>query len=115
MNSSIRAKARTWRGIIKQARERWQEVDGDPCTAAFGFYLLLSLFPLIIIMLVAVGSMIVERKVATREVVQLINRYTPLTAEQEAEGRDEGKVSPRLVDADGLGSTTTNSASFQPK
>jgi YihY family inner membrane protein len=33
----------------------------------------------------------------------------------QAEASDEGKVSPRLVDADGLRSTTPNSASFRPR
>jgi YihY family inner membrane protein len=63
------------------ARARCAEVDGDQRAAAFGYYLLLSLLPLVF-MLVSVGSLFVERAVATREVVQRVNRYIPLTSEQ---------------------------------
>ncbi len=61
---------------------RWAEVDGDQRAAAFAYYLLLSILPLTIL-LVTVGSVFVERAVATREVVQWVNRYIPLTSEQE--------------------------------
>jgi len=67
---------------IKQARARWAEVDGDQRAAAFAYYLLLSLLPLVFI-LVSAGSLFVEREVATREVVQWIEQYVPLTGEQE--------------------------------
>jgi YihY family inner membrane protein len=63
------------------ARARWAEVDGDQRAAAFGYYLLLSLLPLVF-MLVSAGSLFVERTVATREVVQWVNHYIPLTSEQ---------------------------------
>jgi len=76
------AKLSNWWQLIKRARERWEEVDGDQRAAAFAYYLLLSLFPLLII-LVTTGSLFVEREVATREVVQLVNHYSPLTSEQE--------------------------------
>lgn len=69
-----------WR-TFKLARARWAEVDGDQRAAAFGYYLLLSLLPLIL-MLVSVGSLFVEREVATREIVQWVNHYIPLTSEQ---------------------------------
>lgn len=71
-----------WWQTLKQARARWAEVDGDQRAAAFGYFLLLSLLPLVFI-LVSVGSLFVEREVATREVVQWIERYVPLTGEQE--------------------------------
>ena len=70
-----------WR-TIKLARTRWAEVDGDQRAAAFAYYLLLSLLPLIVL-LVTAGSLFVEREVATQEVVQLVNHYIPLTGEQE--------------------------------
>jgi YihY family inner membrane protein len=70
-----------WWQIFKLARARCAEVDGDQRAAAFGYYLLLSLLPLVF-MLVSVGSLFVERAVATREVVQRVNRYIPLTSEQ---------------------------------
>ncbi len=77
-------RSNAWR-IVKAARERWAEVDGDQRAAALGFYLLLSLFPLVIMMVTA-GSLFVEREVATREFVQWAEHYTPLTPEQ----RDSG-------------------------
>jgi YihY family inner membrane protein len=56
-------------------------VDGAECAAAFAFYLLLSLLPLIVI-LATVGSLFIEREAATREIVQLLDRYTPLIGVQ---------------------------------
>jgi len=72
----------TWWRILKQAWARWAEEDGDQRAAAFAYYLLLSLLPLVFI-LVSTGSLFVEREVATREVIQWIERYVPLTGEQE--------------------------------
>lgn len=70
-----------WRQTLKLAHARWDEVDGDQRAAAFAYYLLLSLLPLVF-MLVSAGSLFVERTVATREVVQWVNHYAPLTSEQ---------------------------------
>jgi len=70
-----------WR-LIRQASARWAEVDGGQCSAAFAFYLLLSLFPLVVV-LVTAGSLFVEREVATREIVALVHRLVPLTGEQQ--------------------------------
>ncbi len=77
------AKQSNWWATIKQARARWVEVDGDQRAAAFAYYLLLSLLPLVFI-LVSAGSLFVEREIATREVVQWIEQYVPLTGEQES-------------------------------
>jgi len=76
------AQQSNWWRTIKQARARWSEEDGDQRAAAFAYYLLLSLLPLVFI-LVSAGSLFVEREVATREVIQWIERYVPLTGEQE--------------------------------
>jgi YihY family inner membrane protein len=78
----LKAKRSTWWQIIKLAQARWAEEDGDQRAAAFAYYLLLSLLPLTIL-LVTVGSLFVEREVATQTVVKLVNHYTPLTSEQE--------------------------------
>jgi YihY family inner membrane protein len=78
----LNVKQSLWWRTIKQARARWAEVDGDQRAAAFAYYLLLSLLPLALL-LVAVGSLFVEREVATQAVVDLVNHYTPLTSEQE--------------------------------
>jgi len=73
-----------WWRTLKFARARWAEVDGDQRAAAFGYYLLLSLLPLTLLV-VAAGSLFVEREVATEAVVKLVNHYTPLTGAQERE------------------------------
>jgi YihY family inner membrane protein len=78
------AKQSQWWRTIKQARARWAEVDGDQRAAAFGYYLLLSILPLTVL-LVTAGSLFVEREVVTQAVVKLVNHYTPLTSEQERE------------------------------
>lgn len=69
---------------FKLAHARWSEEDGDQRAAAFGYYLLLSLLPLSLL-IVAAGSFFVEREVATQAVVKLVDNYTPLTGEQERE------------------------------
>jgi membrane protein len=71
-----------WWRTIKKAGARWAEEDGDQRAAAFAYYLLLSLLPLVFI-LVSAGSLFVEREVAANEVVQWIEQYVPLTGEQE--------------------------------
>lgn len=71
-----------WWRAIKMAWSRWKEVDGDQRAAAFAYYLLLSMLPLIIL-LVTAGSLFVEREVATQALVKLGNRHTVLTADQE--------------------------------
>jgi len=70
--------------MIKRAGQRWVAVDGDQRAAAFAYYLLLSLLPLALL-LVAAGSLFVEREVATEAVIKMVNHYTPLTGEQERE------------------------------
>lgn len=60
--------SKAWR-IVQAARQRWKEVDGDQRAAAFAFYLLLSLFP-IVILLVTAGSLFVEREVAACEFIR---------------------------------------------
>lgn len=79
--NGLRRGAKWWQ-TIKLARARWAEVDGDQRVAAFGYFLLLSLLPLTIL-LMTVGSLFVEREVATQSVVKFVNDYTPLTSEQE--------------------------------
>lgn len=76
------AKQSDWWHIIKRAWARWTEEDGDQRAAAFGYYLLLSLLPLTIL-LVSAGSLFFERELATQAVVKWINQYTPLSSEQE--------------------------------
>jgi len=78
----LKAMQSHWWRTLKLARARWAEVDGDQRAAAFGYYLLLSLLPLTIL-LVTAGSLFVEREVVTQAVVKLVNHYTPLSNEQE--------------------------------
>jgi Ca2+-transporting ATPase len=77
-----KAKQSNWWQTIKQTRARWAEEDGDQRAAAFAYYLLLSLLPLILL-LVTVGSLFVEHEEATQAIVTLIDHYIPLTSEQE--------------------------------
>jgi len=78
----LKAKQSPWWRTIKLALARWVEEDGDQRAAAFAYYLLLSLLPLILL-LVTAGSLFAEREVAALAVVKLVNHYTPLTGEQE--------------------------------
>lgn len=71
-----------WWQIFKLTRIRWIEADCDQRAAAFAYYLLLSLLPLVF-MLVSIGSLFVERTVAMHEVVQWVNHFMPLSMEQE--------------------------------
>ncbi len=73
--------SQSWRAI-KLAWARWAEVDGDQRSAAFAYYLLLSILPLTIL-LVTAGSLFVERDVAMQALLKLGNRHTVLTVEQE--------------------------------
>ena len=75
-------KCSAWVRTLKLAYERWSREDGDQRAAAFVYYLLLSLLPLMIL-LVAAGSWFVDREEATQAVVSLLNHYTPLTGDQE--------------------------------
>ncbi len=76
------ARQSTWFRVVGRARVRWREVGGDQSAAAFAFFLLMSLVPLVLL-LVTLGSLFVEREVATRHVVRLVDHYAPLTREQE--------------------------------
>ncbi len=77
------SRSKAWR-VIKAARQRWTEVDGDQRAAAFAFYLLLSIFP-VAVLVVTAGSLFVEREVAAREFIRWADHYTPLTQEQRGE------------------------------
>lgn len=70
-----------WWRTLKLTLSRWTEVDCDQRAAAFAYYLQLSLLPLIF-MLVSLASLFVERSLASREVVQWVNHFMPLTQEQ---------------------------------
>lgn len=78
----LRVKQSTAGRVLCRAGARWAETDANERAAAFAYYLLLSFLPLVIL-LVAAGSLFVEREVATQAVVQWINLYMPLTSEQE--------------------------------
>lgn len=70
-----------WR-VLCRACARWGEADGNEGAAAFAYFLLLSFLPLVIL-LVAAGSLFVERDVATKAIMQWVKDYVPLTGEQE--------------------------------
>lgn len=60
------------------------EVDGDQRSAALAFFLLLSIIPLVVV-LVTLGSLFVERDLASHRVVLLVSRFAPLTSAQEGD------------------------------
>lgn len=62
---------------------RWAAEDGDQRAAAFAYYMLLSMMPMALL-LVAAGSIFVEREEATQAIIELVKHYTPLTSEQES-------------------------------
>lgn len=70
-----------WR-VLCRAYARWVDANGNEGAAAFAYYLLLSFLPMVIL-LVAAGSLFVDRDVATQAVVQWVKDYVPLTGEQE--------------------------------
>lgn len=72
-----------WWRTIKLTMARWKEVDGDQRAAAFGFYQLLSILPFLIL-IVSAGSLFIDGEVLTQELVNLGNRHTVLTTEQES-------------------------------
>lgn len=80
-NAWERAKRSWWWRTIKLAWVRWKDSNGDQHAAAFSYYLLLSLLPLIILVVTA-GSLFVERDVATQALVGVGGQHTVLTAEQ---------------------------------
>lgn len=76
---------------MTRAWGRWTEADGEQGAAALAYYLLVSLLPFLVI-LVAAGSLFFTRDVAAQGVVQLIDRFTPLTAQQERDGETAIRV-----------------------
>ncbi len=70
-----------WR-VLRRAYTRWAEENGNEGAATLAYYLLLSFLPMLIL-LVAAGSLFVDRDVATQTVVQWVKHYVPLTGEQE--------------------------------
>lgn len=78
----LKVKQSTAWQVLCRAYARWVEAYGNEGAAAFAYYLLMSFLPLVIL-LVAAGSLFVERDVATEVIVQWVNRYIPLTSEQE--------------------------------
>ena len=62
-------------------------MDGDQRAAALAYYLLLSLFPMLVLF-VTVGSVFGERVAITRALVRSIENYSPLTRRQELAATD---------------------------
>jgi YihY family inner membrane protein len=92
-----RAKRSQWWLTIERACARWLQEDGDQHAAAFGYYLLLSLLPLTIL-LVTAGSFFVEHDVVMQMMVKLVNHYTPLSSDQQ---RDAVAAIQDLLEARG--------------
>ena len=70
--------------IIREAFQRYGQIDGEQCAASFAYYAFFSLFPLILL-LVAVGTFFVpDRTQAARDVVRQVQEYVPLMAKDKA-------------------------------
>jgi YihY family inner membrane protein len=70
--------------IIREAFERYGQIDGEQCAASFAYYAFFSLFPMILL-LVAVGTFFVpDRTQAARDVVRQVQEYVPLMAKDKA-------------------------------
>jgi YihY family inner membrane protein len=71
-------------GNLRRAYERYGEIHGEQCAAAFAYYAFFSLFPLIIL-LVAVGTFFVkDSQQAAAQVVQQVQQYFPLQSKDKA-------------------------------
>lgn len=71
-----------WWRIVRRALKRFGEIDGEQRAAAFGYYALLSVFPLILLF-VTIGSYFVERQTVTEAIVRFLNHYIPVAQEEE--------------------------------
>lgn len=72
---------RYWR-IARDTVKRFGEIDGEQRAAAFGYYALFSLFPLILLF-VTIGSSFVERGTAIREITEFMGHYIPMAQQEE--------------------------------
>jgi len=71
-----------WWRIIRHAIRRFGEIDGEQRAAAFGYYALLSMFPLILLF-VTIGSYFVERETVTETIIRFLSHYIPVAREEE--------------------------------
>lgn len=74
--------ARHYWKVVRQAVARFGEIDGEQRAAAFGYYALFSLFPLILLF-VTIGSYCVEREASIREITRFIAHYIPVAQQEE--------------------------------
>ena len=64
--------------------DKYSRIDGEQCAASFAYYAFFSLFPLILLVVVAGTLFIPDRILAARGVVQEIEQYVPLQAKDKA-------------------------------
>lgn len=66
--------------ITKSAIRRFREIDGEQRAAAFSYYALLSVFPLILL-LVTIGSFFMDRERVIAAVLRFASNYIPMAGQ----------------------------------
>jgi membrane protein len=64
--------------ILRQAFQRFNEVDAGEGGASMAFFAIFSLFPLLLL-LVALGSFVLESQQAQQKVLELVNKVFPIS------------------------------------
>lgn len=70
-----------WRTLVLGAK-KFVAIDGTQRGAAFAYYAIFSLFPLLVLF-VSVGSAFVDREVAVKSVLEYVERFVPLEPEMQ--------------------------------
>lgn len=77
---SCRSLIASFARIVREAFQRYSQINGEQCAASFAYYAFFSLFPLILLS-VAVGTFFVpDRLQAALQVVKQVEEYLPLQA-----------------------------------
>ncbi len=66
--------------LLKETYELFSRIDGEQRAASFAYYAFFSLFPLILLF-VSLGSIFVESKAVTEQVINAVIAYIPLERE----------------------------------
>ena len=77
---SCRSLIASFARIVREAFQRYSQINGEQCAASFAYYAFFSLFPLILLS-VALGTFFVpDRLQAALQVVKQVEEYLPLQA-----------------------------------
>lgn len=74
-----------WWKLISTSVVRYNEIDGEQRAASFAYYAFFSLFPLIVLLVTAVGgSLLKDQAAAAHTVTVLLQQYIPLSGTDQA-------------------------------